>query len=69
MGGHERQFPKQKKEVKGINPLLHISWLITEPGVELSTGCTGKKTQKCWGQSDFDLSGKARTAFHKWVGQ
>lgn len=43
-------FLYQKKQVKGITPLLHVSWLITESGLDPSAGCS-KKNKSHW---DFE---------------
>lgn len=43
MKGNASLFLYQKK-VKGVNPLLYISWLITKSGLDPSAGCT-KKSQ------------------------
>lgn len=47
----------QKKQVKGINPLLYIFWLITKSGLDPGAGCTKKKPMGFCGKSHFDLSG------------
>jgi len=45
-------FLYQKKQVKGINPSLRVSSLITESGLDPSAGCTKEKAtgilRKIW---------------------